>query len=486
MREFNAQLNVVFAESIIAYFEIKTTTSIKTLTIDSLINRIDFHMMQTNTSFLLCLQNMNKLRVYLNNLKDQIVLKNEFTISIVRFHKHLFLIWDLTSINYLTDIELRQLHRRFKHSLINKLVRTLKRADYNDPAHRQMLQQITDFCTFCQKHSRSPDRFKFTLKNENNAYFNHTIVIDVLYIDDNPILQIVDEKTSFQIARWLTNISASHIWDMLRLCWINVYVESSDVIVHDAETNFDNIEFRQNAKTLNIQTKCVFIEVANSIGLIKKYHVSLKRVYLIIITKLKDQDFIKEIRLQMIIKAVNDTIEYNDLVLTLLVFGTYPHIINDDALSLSITEKTKIIKITMNEVVKLHTKRQTNDILHQRNGPQITRIHKTSIDFSILVWRTHQKKWTKSYKLLFVSRKTETCTMKLINDFINFRIIIVKPYLKKSDTPIQDPIQDSIQDPIQDFIQCPIQDLIQDSIQSIQDPVQLKDITLRRNPSRSR
>ena len=76
--------------------------------------------------------------------------------------------------------------------------------------------------------------------------------------------------------------------------------------------------------------------------------------------------------------------------------------------------------------------------------------------------------------------------MKLINDFINFRIIIVKPYLKKSDTPIQDPIQDSIQDPIQDFIQCPIQDLIQDSIQSIQDPVQLKDITLRRNPSRSR
>ena len=92
MREFNAQLNVVFAESIIAYFEIKTTTSIKTLTIDSLINRIDFHMMQTNTSFLLCLQNMNKLRVYLNNLKDQIVLKNEFTISIVRFHKHLFLI----------------------------------------------------------------------------------------------------------------------------------------------------------------------------------------------------------------------------------------------------------------------------------------------------------------------------------------------------------------------------------------------------------
>ena len=69
--------------------------------------------------------------------------------------------------------------------------------------------------------------------------------------------------------------------------------------------------------------------------------------------------------------------------------------------------------------------------------------------------------------------------MNLINDFIDFRIIIVKPYLKESDNPIQDSIQDSIQDPIQDSIQDPIQE-------SIQDPVQKEDITLRRNPSRSR
>ena len=82
---------------------------------------------------------MNKLSVYLNNLKDQIVLRDEFTISIIRFHEHLFLIWGFISINYLIDTELRQLHRRFKHSLINKFVRTLKKADYDDPDHRQIL-----------------------------------------------------------------------------------------------------------------------------------------------------------------------------------------------------------------------------------------------------------------------------------------------------------------------------------------------------------
>ena len=81
--------------------------------------------------------------------------------------------------------------------------------------------------------------------------------------------------------------------------------------------------------------------------------------------------------------------------------------------------------------------------------------------------------------MLTVSRKTKICIIELLNNFINFRITIVKSYLKESDTFIQDSIQDSIQDFIQDFIQDLIQDFIQDFVQS-------EDITLRRNPFRSR
>ena len=58
----------------------------------------------------------------------------------------------------------------------------------------------------------------------------------------------------------------------------------------------------------------------------------------------------------MIIKIINDTIEYNNLVSILLVFETYPHIINDDTSNLFIIEKIKVIKITMNEIIKLHVK----------------------------------------------------------------------------------------------------------------------------------
>ena len=64
-----------------------------------------------------------------------------------------------------------------------------------------MFQRIIDFCTFCQKHFRSFDRFKFTLKDEDNAYFNYIIMIDVFYIDSSSVFQIVDKETFFQVAR---------------------------------------------------------------------------------------------------------------------------------------------------------------------------------------------------------------------------------------------------------------------------------------------
>ena len=87
----------------------------------------------------------------------------------------------------------------------------------------------------------------------------------------------------------------------------------------------------------------------------------------------------------MIIKAVNDTVEYNNLVSTLLIFETYPRIINDDIFNLFIIERAKIIKIIMNEIVKIYARRQTNNVLHQRNDFQTMRIYETSIDSSILI-----------------------------------------------------------------------------------------------------
>ena len=246
-----------------------------------------------------------------------------------------------------------------------------------------MLQRITEFYIFCQKHSRFPGRFRFTLKED--VYFNHTIVIDVLYIDGNSVLQVVDEGTLFQAARWLMNMSAFYTWDMLRLCWIDVYVGPPEVIIHDSGINFDSTEFRQAARAISIQTKCVSVEAAYFIGLVERYHVSLRRAYEIITEELKNQAVIKEIRLQMAVKAINNIAGYNGLIPTLLVFDTFPRITNDDTLTLSTIERAKVINSAMTEVAKLHAKRQVSDALYQRNGSQTMRMHDIPIGSPVLV-----------------------------------------------------------------------------------------------------
>ncbi|KAI0994210.1 hypothetical protein K3495_g13972 [Podosphaera aphanis] len=193
MRQFNVAMDTSSYGKLQAKFGIGTTTSIGVLTVDSPIGLIKFHVVQAETPFLLCLQDMDKLGIFFNNLKDVIIKSDGSTVPVVRLFMHPFLIWGPTAINYLTEIELRQLHWRFGHPSVNRLVRTLERAGHDDPQHRNLLNRITKFCVFCQTHSRSPGRFKFVLKDD--VYFNQSIFIDVMYIDGNPILQVVDEGT---------------------------------------------------------------------------------------------------------------------------------------------------------------------------------------------------------------------------------------------------------------------------------------------------
>jgi hypothetical protein len=44
-------------------------------------------------------------------------------------------------------------------------------------------------------YKKSPGKFKFTLKDDHE--FNYLIIIDVMYLDKRPVLQVVDSATAF-------------------------------------------------------------------------------------------------------------------------------------------------------------------------------------------------------------------------------------------------------------------------------------------------
>ena len=199
------------------------------------------------------------------------------------------------AFSHLTETELKQLHRRFGHPSVQRLLKILHRAghDFNN----KTLQHLTKFCHHCQMNGKSPGRFKFTLKDDYE--FNYSIIVDVLYLDGKPVLQVIDSSTNFGASKFLPNMSASTTWNILRYCWIDAYQGPPEQIVHDAGKSFASAEFRQLAKTMSITVKEVPVESHNSVGLVERYHAPLRRAYGIIKEELKGEKISNDIILQM-------------------------------------------------------------------------------------------------------------------------------------------------------------------------------------------
>ncbi len=152
--------------------------------------------------------------------------------------------------------------------------------------------------------------------------FNYSVYLDVLQLDSKAVLQVVDEATVFQATRFLKDMLAKEAQNTFRAYQIDVYLRLLAFVIYDLGTNFNSKEFRDNARIMDIKTKQMPVKVHNSIRLVERYYVPLRRVYNILLKELPD--LLKEERLQIVIKAINDTAGPNGIVPTLLVFGAFP------------------------------------------------------------------------------------------------------------------------------------------------------------------
>lgn len=126
MAEYNAKRETS-TENIFAHFGVSKSKSIDTINVESPIGSIKFQIIEANTPFLSCLQEMDRLGVYLNNTTDRIEKYNKY-IPTFRIFGHPFRVWGRESMNNLSEIEPRQLLRRFGHPSLNRLILTFERA----------------------------------------------------------------------------------------------------------------------------------------------------------------------------------------------------------------------------------------------------------------------------------------------------------------------------------------------------------------------
>jgi hypothetical protein len=91
--------------------------SLGTTTVPTPLGPMDFHVIPADTPFLLCLQDMDRLGIRFDNLRNHLQQGN-LTVPVVRKWGHPWLQLSMEktlAYNYLTEVELRRLHRRFGH-----------------------------------------------------------------------------------------------------------------------------------------------------------------------------------------------------------------------------------------------------------------------------------------------------------------------------------------------------------------------------------
>jgi hypothetical protein len=162
-------------------------------------------------------------------------------------------------------------------------------------------------------------------------------------------------------------------------------LRSSDVIIADVDKQFVAREFKQYADNMKMAMKTTFVETHHSIEMMKRYHDSFRRMYAIITIEISNIDF--EIALQMTFKVINDLIESDELIFTLLMFDVYSRMIEMNVSSFTIIQRAIVMRKAIKEVQKFIATRQMNDALNTRNDLINILIHELSLNSLVFIFR---------------------------------------------------------------------------------------------------
>ena len=105
------------------------TTTRGTIQVPTPLGVITFHVVSANTPFLMCIQDMDRMKVKLDNLENVLIQGNK-RVPVKRKWGHPWMLLnhpeEALAWSHLTDMELRQLHRRFGHPSARRLLRVLQ------------------------------------------------------------------------------------------------------------------------------------------------------------------------------------------------------------------------------------------------------------------------------------------------------------------------------------------------------------------------
>lgn len=148
--------------------------------------------------------------------------------------RHSYVPLHIPNNTHFSRSQLHTLHRQFFYPSADKLYKLLQKARHEDttPETKKILEDLTNRCDPCQKIRGGTTRFRVSFGAEDTK-FSERILIDIMYLGNDPVLHIVDEGTRFSAATFLSSCSSEVIWKSLLKCWATIYTGLPNRILVD-------------------------------------------------------------------------------------------------------------------------------------------------------------------------------------------------------------------------------------------------------------
>lgn len=227
---------------------------------------LNIHVVDLNIPLIIGLDVIKSHSLLLNYVENRLEFRNLSESKPLTYkHGHVFIEWDQKAIMYSRE-ELTGLHLHFIHPGVDRLLELIKRAnpDSATKSVKELLHEISSACQTYREFRSKQLRFKASI-SPNELVFNQSIYIHLLWFDEQPVLHVIDDHTSFRNAAFIRSNSASDIWSAFVACWASNYIGFPGQIRSDQKSGVSSNLFRDLATAHGIELEFSRVASHNSI-----------------------------------------------------------------------------------------------------------------------------------------------------------------------------------------------------------------------------
>ena len=170
--------------------------------------------------------------------------------------------------------KIHKLHKQFAHPKAQKLKELIRNSGVSDKKIEEIVDNVSNNCDTCKRFRRPPLRpvVNFPLASE----FNEVVALDIKFIDQQPILHLIDHATRYSMACRLRNKRAETVVENTLNLWIRVFGSPSKYFITDNGGEFVNDELRELCEKFNFELNTTGAEASWSNGLVERHHAMLE------------------------------------------------------------------------------------------------------------------------------------------------------------------------------------------------------------------